>query len=76
MPRTEGRSDRESFKGSVIRETEKAFLFDPDKSADGAIWLPRSQCTWVPDSKESDQVVTNGGWMLIPDWLAKEKGLL
>lgn len=73
MPRTEGRSDRESFKGSVIRETEKAFLFDPDEAGAeiGTVWLPKSQCSWHPDEGEA-----NGGWMLIPDWLAKEKGLL
>lgn len=74
MLRTEGRSDRESYKGTIIRETEKAFLFDPDTSQD-AVWLPRSQCTWVPDSDESDQTLGSGGWMMVPDWLAREKGL-
>lgn len=75
MPRTEGRSDRESYKGTVIRETEKAWLFDADTLDDGPIWLPRSQCTWVPDSAESDQTLGGGGWMMVPDWLAREKGL-
>ena len=74
MPRTHGRSDRESFKGSLIRETEKAWLFDADDLPPNSdpVWLPKSQCDWHPDEGEA---IGDGGWMLIPDWLAREKGL-
>ena len=73
--RTEGRSDRESFKGTLIRETERAFLFEPDIRKDGPIWLPRSQVSWIPDSDESDQTQGAGGWMMIPQWLCAKHDL-
>ena len=44
-------------------ETEKAWRFyDGNKLC----WLPKSQCEWDPDSNV----------MVVPEWLAKEKGLI
>lgn len=72
MPRTEGRSDRESFRDTLIRETEKAYFFAPDQWVNDKIWLPKSQCQWVPDGGEAKG---NGGYMLIPEWLYRQHDL-
>ena len=49
--------------GEVRQETERAFRF-----FDGAqsCWLAKSQCVWCPDE----------GVMLVPEWLAFERGLI
>lgn len=46
----------------ITRETDKAKLF---QTAEGEIWIPVSQ---IED--ETDDEIT------IPEWLAKEKGLI
>ena len=49
--------------GEIRHETEKAYLFyDGIKE----IWIPKSQCQWDPDAKE----------MTMPEWIAKDKGLI
>jgi hypothetical protein len=53
------------FKGDIVGETEKAWLFDHDKAPD-AVWVPKSQCQW------DDATST----MTIPQWIAKEKDLV
>ena len=54
------------FDGSVEKETERAFLIDigTDK-----IWIPKSQVRSRTKGKGEDT------WE-IPNWLAKEKGLI
>ncbi len=53
----------EDIAGEVQGETEKAYRF-----YDGSItvWLPKSQCEW----DDRDKIMT------MPEWLAKEKGLI
>jgi hypothetical protein len=52
--------------GEVMHETDKAYLFRPTELAgdEEDVWLPKSQCEWVE------------GMMLVPMWLAEEKGLV
>lgn len=58
-----GRSNLVDIAGELRRETDKAFLV-----FDGAqeVWLPKSQV-------EHDEAE---GTFAMPDWLAKEKGLI
>lgn len=58
---------------SLVRETDKAYLFDTGNLVKGKdaisgitmkIWLPKSQCEW--DGKE----------LQLQEWLADEKGLI
>jgi hypothetical protein len=49
----------------LISETDDAWLVAIDNEE---FWLPKSQCSLDdPDDPE---------WAMIPDWLAKKKGLL
>jgi hypothetical protein len=54
----------------IIHETEKAWLVETgDLDQDNnplRVWLPKSQC------EESE----DGGAMLVPRWLAEEKGIV
>jgi hypothetical protein len=53
----------------VIAETEKALLiFDGDREE----WVPRSQIGKTSDVHEKG----DKGTILIPEWLAKEKGFI
>lgn len=49
----------------VVRETEKAYLIDT-----GA-----KENTWIPKSQISDEAEDMSS-IFIPEWLAKEKGLI
>ena len=49
--------------GEIKAETEKAYKFYDGKVE---VWLPKSQCEWDVDSKV----------MTMPEWLAKDKGLI
>jgi hypothetical protein len=57
---------RDCFKGTVLRETPKAwqFIHDMDPVGDKH-WLPKSECDWDEARNE----------MWVPVWLAREKGL-
>lgn len=56
-----GRGDLVDIAGEIRRETDRAFLaFDGIRE----VWLPKSQV-------EHDQ-----GTFAMPEWLAKDKGLL
>lgn len=58
-----GRSDLVDIAGEVRRETDRAFLlYDGTQE----VWLPKSQCEW--DASDST--------MAMPEWLAKDKGLI
>lgn len=49
--------------GELRGETPAAYrFFDGDK----VVWLPKSQSEWDPDEKT----------MAMPEWLAREKGLI
>lgn len=63
MSATSGKSDIVDIGGEIRGETEKAYRF-----YDGAqiVWLPKSQCEWDPAERT----------MAMPEWLAKDKGLL
>jgi hypothetical protein len=52
------------IEGELRHETEKAYLLD--HGADEPVWLPKSMCEWDMDS----------GTMTMPQWLAKDKGLI
>ena len=57
------RSDLVDVAGEIRGETDKAFRFF---DGDVTVWLPKSQCEWDPD----------GQTMAMPEWLAKDKGLI
>jgi hypothetical protein len=59
------KSDLVDIAGELVApfETEKAFRFHDGKSI---VWLPKSQCEW----DENDKI------MAMPEWLAKDKGLI
>lgn len=48
----------------LIRETANAYCITDDGRKQ--IWLPKSQCQWEED----------GNVMVMPEWLAKDKGLI
>lgn len=57
------RSELVDIPGEIRGETDKAYrFFDGDKE----VWLPKSQVEW--DSFDRT--------MAMPEWLAKEKGLI
>jgi hypothetical protein len=51
-------------------ETERAIRFSETGDDKDAVWLPRSQIEIEPASKAGYITVT------MPEWLAKEKGLI
>lgn len=67
MPRTSVRLDNKvPLETTVVRETEKAYLI---LDAGDELWIPKSQCHGVELLEEQLRCE-------IPEWLAKEKGLL
>jgi hypothetical protein len=64
---TEGKSDRFCINCRLVRETEKAWLIDPD--GENKVWVPKSQGEVY---KRED-----GTWDLFAEeWLLKAKGLI
>lgn len=60
---TSGKSDLIDIAGELRRETPKAYLiFDGDKE----VWLPKSLVEHDPGE----------GTFAMPEWLAKDKGLI
>jgi len=57
---------------AVIRhaETEKAILVSETEDKKDAVWLPKSQIEVENDGHKNFVTVT------LPEWLAKEKGLI
>ena len=56
-------------------ETEKAVLVSDDGDKDKAVWIPKSQCEIEFDS--SMKIRGKGSAMItLPEWLAKERGLI
>jgi hypothetical protein len=57
-----------------IRETERALLIRfADKPSSPQVWVPKSQCH--PEENEISQA-GDIGMLVLPVWLAKEKGWL
>jgi len=52
------------FYGTIIHETDKAWLFR-NGITDEEVWLPKSRCHW-----DGSQIMT------VPEWLAKAKDLM
>lgn len=59
-----GRSDLIEVAVQLHHETAKAWLVSDDGDRDNAVWIPKSQ------AELADGVLT------LPDWLAKDKGLI
>jgi hypothetical protein len=57
------KSDLVDIAGQIWDERPLAYRFH---DGDLTVWLPKSQCEWDPDDKT----------MTMPEWLAKEKGLI
>ena len=56
-------------------ETEKAVLVSDDGDKSKAVWIPKSQCEIEFDP--SMKVRGNGvATITLPEWLAKERGLI
>lgn len=75
--RRRGNSDREARQGELLRTSEKAYLFRTLSSENVlvSVWLPKSQCDWSPNEPGADPDDPGQGWMLIPEWLIREKEL-
>lgn len=58
-----GKSDLVDVEGEIKRETEKAYLIDNGSVEE---WVPKSQCEWNQDE----------GTFTMPEYIAKEKGLI
>lgn len=61
--RVAGHSDLVDIAGEIRGETQAAYRFF---DGDNTVWLPKSQCEWDVDAKT----------MAMPEWLAREKGLI
>jgi len=55
--------------GAIVRETEKAVLFTDGGEAQ---WLPKSKIRIVRDDKRPGGAAV----VFLPEWLAKNKGLI
>lgn len=66
MPKTE----LVDVEGELVKpfETEKAFLFYDGRNE---AWLPKSLVEWHPDKPHS-----KAGIMVMPRWLAEERGMV
>jgi len=53
-----------------IAETEKAILVSDDGEREGAVWLPKSQVEIENGGLANHVTVT------LPEWLARDKGLI
>lgn len=53
----------------VIVEHETANAILVDAGTDESCWIPKSQIS-------AEEIVTKRGQITIPEWLAKEKGLI
>jgi hypothetical protein len=65
-----GKYDPVEFCGEMKHETDKAYLVD-----DGAneVWIPKSQCM---DVVQIGGALSSEYEFTIPEWLAKEKGII
>lgn len=57
-----GGNEKVEIAASQVRETDKAYLIN---DGENDIWVPKSQVTWL-DEKTIE----------MPEWLAKDKGLI
>lgn len=62
MPRTSGASDLIEIACILQHETERAFLIDA--GGEKPVWVPKSQCEF------------EDGTLTLPEWLAKDKGMI
>lgn len=64
-------NELESIEGTVIRQTDLAIHVDFDGTGDpdDYVWLPKSQLEDWPD-------VGDTGEIMIPQWLAEDKGIV
>lgn len=64
MSRENSHSDIMDIACKIVGETEKAYRID--HGGDAPCWVPKSQVEW--DATDNT--------MAMPEWLAKEKGIL
>lgn len=59
----------------LVRETSAAYLINDGTEE---VWVPKSQCEWEPEgnSPQFTALERNHGTMSMPEWLAKDKGLI
>lgn len=57
------KSDLVDITGTIEGETDLAFRFNDGSRT---VWLAKSQCEWDPDEKT----------MAMPEWLARDRGLI
>jgi hypothetical protein len=62
-PHAERNNDAVLIDGVVVHQSAKAYKF---AAADRTVWLPSSVCEWHEHDKQ----------MQMPEWLAKDKGLI
>jgi hypothetical protein len=64
------RSDLIDIVCTLHAETEKAIFVSDDGEKDNAVWLPKSQIEYELRGRTGSTIVT------MPEWLAKDKGLI
>lgn len=72
-------SDSVELKGTRLKETEKAVLFDIE-TVDSTPWEGNQKKYWIPFSQVTSSVtnpkVTGEDQLLISSWIAKRIGLI
>lgn len=66
MPRN---NDRVRIDCKIIHPTARALLIEVEDA--GQVWIPQSCIHEIHDDKREDQ-----GWVVMDEWIAKEKGIL
>jgi hypothetical protein len=67
-------SDYLTAKGTIIRETELAFLFVQDRDGEKReSWIPRSECKRISKRLNTDETIS--AVIELPEWLAEAKEL-
>lgn len=64
------KSDLIDVSAQLHRETDKAVLVSDDGERENALWLPKSQIEFTPPDRKGVTTIT------LPEWLAKDKGLI
>lgn len=57
--------------GCLHAETDKAILFSDTADKKDGVWIPKSQCEFEHDGGQARFITVT-----LPEWLAKEKGLI
>lgn len=68
-------SEYVEIEGELVKpyDTEKAYHFDFGDANGTTAWLPKSLVDWHPTPREGHRYL---GTMVLPRWLAEERGMV